>query len=149
ESQQRHQHPRHGLPSGLPQAPPPGVSMRNTSPGERRRAAFAGSGEPLRRFAPLLPSPPPAAPRGPCRRRSVSKVASIGVSASNSRITPSPPAHVPTPPLPRLNAYSRTRSGYSISSTSIGVLRVLDIPTCTPDGPGAPRLAPCPPPMVS
>src|SRR5256885_8008880 len=73
----------------------------------------------------------------------------LPIYTSNSRTTPSPPDHFPTPALPRRKAYVLSRRGYSISSTSTGVFRVFDIPTCTPDGPGAPWLAPCPPPIVS
>src|SRR5439155_22762354 len=125
-------HPRHERPSHLsspfPQPPPPGVSMRRTSPEASRSVVFDGRRAPLRRLDPGAPSSPPAAPAGPCLRRSVSRVASMGASASNSLTTPSPPAHLPFPPLPRRSAYVRTLSGCSISRTSIGVFRVFDIP---------------------
>src|SRR6267142_5589170 len=148
QAEQCVQNPCHTL-CPFPQPPPPGVSMRSTSPARSCKVAFEGIASPFSRFAPAAPAPPPAPPAGPWRRRSVSSVASIGASASNSRTTPSPPAHSPFPPLPPRRAYVRSRSGCSISKTSIGVFRVFDIPTCTPDGPLAPRLAPCPPPIVS
>src|SRR6267143_459215 len=151
EPQQAHQDVRdhRSLLSGVPQPPPPGVSIRSTSPGTSRTAPFAGSGRSLSKFRPIAPSPPPPAPRGAWRRRSVSRLTSQEASASNSRTTPSPPTHRPAPPLPRRNEYRLTRSGLSSSTTSTGVLRVLDIPTWTPEGPGPYGPAPWPPPMVS
>src|SRR5206468_4845098 len=140
---------RTSSPVGLPQAPPPGVSIRSTSPGCSPTAVLAASGAPFSRLRPGAPSPPPAAPRGPWRRRSLRRLASAGANASISRMTPVPPAAAPLPPLPPRTAYVRTRSGNSSSSTSTGVLRVFDMPTCTADGPGPAGPPPCPPPSVS
>src|SRR6266705_5297168 len=97
QAEQRDQGPRHGS-CPFPQPPPPGVSMRRTSPVANRSAVLDGSDSPFNRFLPAPPADPPAAPAGPWRRRSDTSVASIGASASNSRTTPSPPSHHPPPP---------------------------------------------------
>ena len=73
----------------------------------------------------------------------------IGSSASISRTIPSPPRLAPSPPEPRRTASSRTRTGYSFSSASTGVLRVFDIATWIALGPSASGQAPWPPPIVS
>src|SRR5213078_3880176 len=103
EADQTHQHPvHHASPcSGFPHAPPPGVSMRSTSPGWSSVLTLDATGVPFKIVRPAAPCPPPAAPAGSWRRRSASTLSSIGANASNSRTTPSPPAHHPTPPLPR------------------------------------------------
>src|SRR6267378_7757401 len=121
QADEPHEHPRHRMSprSGLPQPPPPGVSTRSTSPDASDTLTLGASATPFKSVRPGSPSRPPAAPRGACRRRSARMLASIGASASNSRITPSPPGHRPTPPLPRRKAYDFTRKGYSISRTSI------------------------------
>src|SRR2546430_1101476 len=149
EADETHHHPVHRASpcSGVPQAPPPGVSMRSASPGSSSALTLDASGVPFKIVRPAAPCPPSAAPAGAWRRRSASTLSSTGAYTSNSRTTPSPPDHFPTPALPRRKAYVLSRRGYSISSTSTGVFRVFDIPTCTPDGPGAPWLAPCPPPI--
>src|SRR5207245_4455987 len=107
QADQRHQHPGHrsspccgwACPSpSSPHPPPPGVSMRSASPGTSDTLTLDPSATPFNIVAPGAPSRPPAAPRGPRRRRSARIPASIGASASNSRTTPSPPLHCPTPP---------------------------------------------------
>ena len=55
-----------------PQPPPPGVTMATTPPPASSRVAFGGSVSSPSRLRPGRPSPPPQAPRGACRRRSVS-----------------------------------------------------------------------------
>ena len=87
--------------------------------------------------------------RGAWRRRSVISVKVIGSSASISRTIPSPPRWGPSPPLPRRMASSVTRTGYSLSSASTGVLSVFDMATWIALGPSASGQAPWPPPMVS
>src|SRR6266516_3976136 len=63
QAEQRYQHPRHGS-CPFPQPPPPGVSMRRTSPVANRSAVLDGSDSPFNRFLPTSPANPPAAPAG-------------------------------------------------------------------------------------
>src|SRR5213076_351426 len=99
EADQTHPHPVHGASPccGFPHAPPPGVSMRSTSPGASSVFTLDATGVPFKIVRPAAPCPPSAAPAGSWRRRSASTLSSIGASASNSRTTPSPP---PAPTAP-------------------------------------------------
>src|SRR5262245_63742271 len=101
ESEQGDQEPRHVfLP--FPQAPPPGVSTRRTSPATSRSVVFDASALPLIEFSPGAPSAPapPPPPPGPGAPRPARPVAPPGAGASNPRVPPPPPSPSPFPPRP-------------------------------------------------
>src|SRR2546430_16888519 len=104
---------------------------------------------PFNRLWPTDPSPPPLAPLGAWRRRSVNSVTVHGDVTRYRRTMPSPPRCEPPPPDAARSEYSSIRIGEARSSDSIGVLSVLLIPTCTPLGPAALDDAPWPRPRVS
>jgi hypothetical protein len=94
--------------AGSPQPPPPGVSIRRTSPAlswivhfSGRRSARASSPDDRSQFSPGAPGPPPARPHGCDTRRSVMSDTVASSSTWRSRSMPSPPADRPAPPLPR------------------------------------------------
>ena len=98
--------------AGGPQPPPPGVSMRSTSPARERDGALVGQAARARtrrrRAAASSRRPRPARRRrGPtarCVRRSVISDTVTSSSTSSSRSMPSPPGCAPAPPLPRRSA---------------------------------------------
>ena len=96
---------------GGPKPPPPGVSMRTTSPASRSSVALAGTSRPLTRLRPGRPGSPPAAPVGARSRRSLRSERRHASSTRSSRTTPSPPWKRPPPPEPRRSSWRSTRSG--------------------------------------
>src|SRR5260370_221093 len=89
---------------GLPQPPPPGLSIRTLSPERSLTLDLPGivSSEPSRRMIkvrPGAPSVPPASPYGPRERRSAGRVTWASVKTSVLRVIPSPPVWRPPPPL--------------------------------------------------
>src|SRR5439155_696649 len=90
-------YPPPGPVGGGPQPPPPGVRTVTTDPGSSSRLALGGSGRPSTSLAPGLPGPPPAAPAGAWRRRSVSRETVAGASTRIERTRPAPPAWRPAP----------------------------------------------------
>jgi hypothetical protein len=92
---------------GVPQPPPPGVSMRRTSPAFIRsvhlsasRSAHASLPPGRSQFSPGAPGSPPARPYGRDTRRSVMRLTVTSSSMSTSRSIPSPPGCRAVPPLP-------------------------------------------------
>ena len=67
----------------------------------------------------------------------------------HTRSTPHPPRKRPAPPVSGTIAYRSTRTGNDISSTSMGVFIVLEIPLAMPVMPSLVGRAPKPPLIVS
>ena len=107
------------------------------------------SGRSIQSFA-LLPGSPPACPKGGVTQRSKQVAPRTSLPRMRqARLTPSPPRQVPAPPLSGTRAYSSTRSGKDISSTSIGVFSMLLITAETALIPSLFGRAPKPPLMDS
>ena len=112
---------------GRPHPPPPGVSIRTTSPAETRivhlsgrRSAHDSSPSGSSQFSPTAPGPPPARPHGWLTRRSVMSDTVTSSSIRRSRSMPSPLGAEPTPPLPLRRRYRSTRTGKARSNASMG-----------------------------
>ena len=131
-------------PGGRPHPPPPGVSIRNTSPAPNRIVHL--SGKPIAprlvaaRQQPVLARRTrlhrPTDPTAGDTRRSVISETVTSSSISRSRSIPSPPVASPAPPLPRRNRYRNTRIGYARSNASDGRVPGVGHPVWTPDMPG-------------
>ena len=93
---------------GSPKPPPPGVSIRITSPARTRTVHLSASlvacdSSPpgSSQFSPAAPAAPPSTPHGCDTRRSVISETVASSSTSRSRSMPSPPRAAPAPPEPR------------------------------------------------
>src|SRR5438128_2642530 len=143
-----HQPPAHTYPSrrscsrasaersaGGPKPPPPHVSISRRSPRVRRTLTLPpmsrAPGVPglsVMRYG--SPSRPPCTPHGGTTRRSSMLVSvASGATTRYARRKPRPPRCRPSPAEPGRSACSSTRSGYSASTTSLGVFITFDMYT--------------------
>lgn len=112
-----------------PHPPPPGVSIRSTSPARTRMVHLSGSRSARlssppgnSQFSPGAPGPPPASPQGRDIRRSVIKLTVTSSSINRSRSIPSPhPAAPPPQPVPQ-----HPHRVVAVQRLDGGVLRVRD-----------------------
>src|SRR4030042_3886681 len=91
---------------------------------------------------PLAPGNPPSRPYGTVVRRSDRILTLAGTRTCKPLRIPLPPLYFPLPPEFKRNLYRITRSGNSVSKTSIGVFLVFAICVCTPSSPLIPDRAP-------
>ena len=97
-----------------------------------------------------MPGSPPFRPKGGESVRSrQEEEREAWPSTTQLRCAASPPRCLPGPPLSGVSAYSSTRTGKLISSTSIGVFMVLEMPLATVLMPSLLGRAPRPPLIVS
>ena len=143
--------------TGAPHPPPPGVSIRRTSPARSRtvhlsgsRSARASSPPGSSQFSPAAPGPPPCQPGR--RRDPALGDERHGHVLEHLRGHARCPRRRAAPRRPRCPAAAGSAgpaAGTARSRASTGVFFVFVIPVWTPLMPPAPGRPPCPPATVS